>query len=57
MSDAELDHLYTALCHALGAADEAGMLQALGRFALLAMLEIDDVARIETLIQRAAREV
>jgi len=55
MTDAELDDLYTALCEALGTNGEARALQLLGRFALLAMVEIDDPARIRSLIERAAR--
>ena len=55
MTDAELDDLYTALCEALEAHGEARALHLLGRFALLAMVEIDDPARIRSLIERAAR--
>jgi hypothetical protein len=53
MTDAELDEVYTALCEALSAAGEPAALQWLSRFALLAMIEIDDPARIRILIERA----
>ena len=53
MTDSELDRVYTALCEALSAAGEARALPLLSRFALLAMLEIDDPAAIEALIRRA----
>ena len=55
MTDAELDDAYTALCEALGAAGPARAQQLLARFALLAMVEIDDAARLRELIERAAR--
>ena len=53
MTDSELDRVYTALCEALSCAGEAQALPLLSRFALLAMLEIDDPAAIEALIGRA----
>ena len=55
MNTAELDQVYTKLCYALGKSDEKQISRALGRFALLAMLEIDDVTKIEGLIERATR--
>ncbi|MEO7335870.1 MAG: hypothetical protein ABIV63_04730 [Caldimonas sp.] len=55
MTDLELDDVYTALCEALAAAGESEALRLLGRFALLAMTEIDDPARIRPLIEHAAR--
>ena len=57
MTDSELDRVYTALCEALSAAGEADALPLLSRFALLAMLQIDDPATIEALIGRAARRM
>ena len=53
MNDLELDRVYTDLCRALSAVGEEGAMQALSRFALLAMLEINDPERIEALIARA----
>ena len=55
MTDGELDDLYTALCEALAAGGEARALPLLGRFALLAMVELDDPALVRSLIERAAR--
>jgi hypothetical protein len=55
MSDAELDDLYTALCEALADNGEARAIRLLGRFALLAMVELDDPTLIRSLIERAAR--
>ena len=57
MTDSELDRAYTALCEALSAAGEARALPLLSRFALLAMLEIDDPAATEALIGRALRSL
>ena len=54
MTDPELDAVYTALCDALSAAGEPASLQLLSRFALLAMVEIDDAGVIGSLIERAA---
>ena len=56
MTTFELDQVYTKLCYALGKGDEKQISRALGRFALLAMLEIDNVGKIEALIERATRE-
>jgi hypothetical protein len=53
MSDAELDQVYTDFCHALGEVGEGRATEALCRFALLAMLKIDDVAVIEEMTRRA----
>ena len=55
MTDGELDDVYTALCEALGNAGPARAQQLLARFALLAVVEIDDRARLRALIERAAR--
>lgn len=55
MNDLELDAVYTELCRVLGEAGEQKALTLLGRFALLAMLEIDDVDRLKALIARAAQ--
>jgi hypothetical protein len=54
MSDQELDAVYTELCQTLGEAGEEAALKVLGRFALLAMIEIDDAERLKVLIARAA---
>ncbi len=53
MTDAELDHAYTTLCEAMSSVGEQAALQLLSRFALLAILEIDDASRIDALIARA----
>ena len=55
MTDGELDDVYTALCEALGNAGPTRAEQLLARFALLAMVEIDDPVRLRALIERAAR--
>ena len=57
MTDSELDRVHTALCEALSSAGEAQALPLLSRFALLAMLEIDDPAVIEALVGRAMRSL
>lgn len=54
MTEADLDRVYTNLCHMLGKHGEAACNQILSRFALLAMLEIDDADKIDALIERAA---
>ena len=54
MNEQELDRVYTQLCHILGQAGEGQTSQVLSRFALLAMLEINDAGKIEKLITRAA---
>ena len=53
MTDAELDGAYTALCEAMSAVGEDDALPLLGRFALLAMLEINDAARIDAIVAKA----
>lgn len=53
MSDAELDAVYGSLCRAVSAAGEAGAAALLARFALLAIGEIDDAARVQALITSA----
>jgi hypothetical protein len=57
MTDAELDDTYTALCEALAAAGEPAALPLLSRFALLAMVEIDEPETLRTLIRRAAKSL
>lgn len=54
MTELDLDRVYTKLCHILGEQGESASQQILGRFALLAMLEIADADKIERLIERAA---
>lgn len=56
MNDLDLDRVYTQLCHTLGKLGEAQTSQVLSRFALLAMLEINDAGKIEMLIARAAQD-
>ncbi|WP_166454469.1 hypothetical protein [Lacisediminimonas profundi] len=53
MTDLDLDRAYTDLCHALSKIGEKDALTALGRFALLAMLEIDDPDKIAAMITKA----
>ena len=55
MNDQELDRVYTLLCQTLSAEGEELAAQVLSRFALLAMLEINDVGTIERLIARAVQ--
>lgn len=54
MNDQALDEAYGELCRMLGDAGEAQALPVLARFALLAMHEIGDVAKIRQLIREAA---
>lgn len=56
MNEQELDAVYTELCHAMGAAGPEQAVKLLGRFALLAMLEIGDVERLMAMVKRAAQE-
>jgi len=53
MSESELDQVYTDFCHALGGVGESEATRALCRFALLAMLAIDDPEKIRQLSERA----
>ncbi len=53
MSESELDQVYTDFCHALGGVGESAATRALCRFALLAMLSIDDPEKIRQLCERA----
>jgi hypothetical protein len=54
LTEAELDSAYTRLCRVLTAQGEAQAPLLLARFALLAMLHIDDARAIERLIDEAA---
>lgn len=54
MTDAELDAAYTDLCHTMSGLGEAQMALYLARFALLAMVEIGDLAKIAHLVAEAA---
>jgi hypothetical protein len=54
MKDADLDALYTQMCHAMTALGEAQAPLYLARFALLALTQIDDRSTIERLITEAA---
>lgn len=53
MNESELDEVYTRLCRGLGEAGAEQMVSVLSRFALLAMLALDDPIKINRLIQRA----
>ena len=53
MSEAELDQVYTDFCHGLSEVGEGEAIKALCRFALLAMLEIDNARQIEQITRRA----
>ncbi len=53
MNEEELDEAYTAFCRMLTTQGESLALLTLGRFALLAMHEIGDPARIRELIETA----
>lgn len=55
MNDQELDRVYTLLCQTLSAEGQEKTAQVLSRFALLAMLEINDAGKLEKLIARAAQ--
>ncbi len=54
MNEQALDRVYTELCHALTRVGEKHTNLMLGRFALLAMLEIGDEAKLLALIKDAA---
>jgi len=54
MNEQVLDRLYTELCHALTRAGETRGTLLLGRFALLAMLEIGDEEKLRRLLTDAA---
>ncbi len=53
MNERELDEAYTELCRALTLQGESRTLPVLARFALLAMHEIGDAARIRALVREA----
>jgi hypothetical protein len=53
MSESELDQVYSEFCVALGSAGESEATRALCRFAMLAMLAIDDPEKIRQLCERA----
>lgn len=55
MNEADLDALYTRMCHTMTALGEAQAPLYLARFALLALTQIDDRATIERLITEAAQ--
>lgn len=57
MTDAELDAAYSTLCRTMTRLGEAQMPLYLARFALLAMAEIGDAARIAHLIDAAAEDL
>ncbi len=54
MTETELDHAYADLCRTMTRLGEPQMSLYLARFALLAMVEIDDAGRIGRLIAAAA---
>ena len=53
MTDTELDAEYTRLCEAMSAAGQAQAPLLLARFALLAMVRIDDATSIARMIDEA----
>ncbi|MBK4737782.1 hypothetical protein [Noviherbaspirillum pedocola] len=53
MTEEQLDAAYTDFCRELDRVGERGAMAALSRFALLAMLEIDDPERIGVLMRKA----
>jgi hypothetical protein len=53
MKEQELDQIYTDFSYCLSALGEEEAVRALYRFALLAILEIDDAPRLVELIDRA----
>jgi hypothetical protein len=53
MTESELDGLYGNFCRALSGAGEAHAPLLLARFALLAIEEINDAARVQALLARA----
>ncbi len=55
VDDQALDRVYTALCQALTRAGENNASLVLGRFALLAILKLDDEAETKRLIEAAAQ--
>jgi len=57
MTEAELDVAYADLCRTMTALGEAQMPLYLARFALLAMTEIGDPARVARLIASAAEDL
>ena len=56
MTDTELDAVYTQLCHTLTAAGQTQAPLLLARFALLAMLRIDDAPALLRMIDQAAAD-
>ena len=57
MTESELDDVYTRLCKTMTEIGEAGSSLFLARFALLAIMEIDDPAGVERLIAEAGAEM
>jgi hypothetical protein len=53
MTEEQLDAAYTNFCRELDRAGERGAVAALSRFALLAMLDINDPERIGVLVRKA----
>jgi hypothetical protein len=53
MTDTELDTCYTALCETLAQQGEAQATAYLARFALLAMVEVDQPSTLLRLIEQA----
>jgi hypothetical protein len=54
MTDAELDELYSQLCRTMTEVGETHSALFLARFALLAMVRIDNAACVQQLIAEAA---
>jgi hypothetical protein len=57
MTESELDDVYTRLCKTMTEIGEAGSALFLARFALLAIMKIDDPAGVEHLIAEAGAEM
>jgi hypothetical protein len=57
MTEAELDAAYTHLCKTMTTLGEARASLFLARFALLAMVRIDDAAVVEDLTDAAAADI
>lgn len=57
MTESELDSVYTQLCRTMTDLGEARCSLFLARFALLAIIEIDDMAAAQRLIAAASEEL
>jgi hypothetical protein len=57
VSESELDSIYTRLCKTMTELGEAESSLFLARFALLAVIKIDDAAAVERLIADASEKI